>query len=103
MDLDRLTTKSSEAVHSALGIATSSGAPYVEPLHLLAALLDQPEGFAGALLTAVGSSVGALRPQVVQALAQQPRASRLLRRSAAALASPGRGDRSGRGAGVQAR
>jgi ATP-dependent Clp protease ATP-binding subunit ClpB len=75
MDLDRLTTKSSEAVHSALGIATSSGAPYVEPLHLLAALLDQPEGLAGALLTAVGSSVGVLRPQVVQALAQQPRAT----------------------------
>jgi ATP-dependent Clp protease ATP-binding subunit ClpB len=75
MDLDRLTTKSSEAVHSALGIATSSGAPYVEPLHLLAALLDQPEGLAGALLTAVGSSAGVLRPQVVQALAQQPRAT----------------------------
>jgi len=75
MDLNRLTTKSSEAVHSALAIATSSGAPYVEPLHLLAALLDQPEGLAGPLLAAVGSSVGALRPQVVATLAQQPRAT----------------------------
>jgi ATP-dependent Clp protease ATP-binding subunit ClpB len=72
VDLDRLTTKSSEAVHSALAIATSGGAPYVEPLHLLAALLDQPEGLPGALLTAVGSSVRVLRPQVVQTLAQQP-------------------------------
>ncbi len=75
MNLERLTTKSSEAVNSALSIATSSGAPFVEPLHLLAALLDQSEGLAGPLLAAVGSSVGALRPQVVQALAQQPRAS----------------------------
>ncbi len=75
MDLERLTTKSSEAVHSALAIATSSGAPYVEPLHLLAALLDQPEGLAGPLLASVGSSVGALRPQVVSTLAQQPRAA----------------------------
>ncbi len=75
MNLERLTTKSSEAVNSALSIATSSGAPFVEPLHLLAALLDQSEGLAGPLLAAVGSSVGALRPQVVQTLAQQPRAS----------------------------
>ncbi|HEX4019451.1 MAG TPA: ATP-dependent chaperone ClpB [Frankiaceae bacterium] len=75
MNLERLTTKSSEAVNSALSIATSSGAPFVEPLHLLAALLDQSEGLAGPLLSAVGSSVGALRPQVVQSMAQQPRAS----------------------------
>jgi ATP-dependent Clp protease ATP-binding subunit ClpB len=75
MNLERLTTKSSEAVNSALSIATSSGAPFVEPLHLLAALLDQSEGLAGPLLAAVGSSVGALRPQVISALAQQPRAA----------------------------
>jgi ATP-dependent Clp protease ATP-binding subunit ClpB len=75
MNLERLTTKSSEAVNSALSIATSSGAPFVEPLHLLAALLDQSEGLAGPLLSAVGSSVGALRPQVVSTLAQQPRAA----------------------------
>jgi ATP-dependent Clp protease ATP-binding subunit ClpB len=75
MNLERLTTKSSEAVNSALSIATSSGAPFVEPLHLLAALLDQSEGLAGPLLSAVDSSVGVLRPQVVGALAQQPRAA----------------------------
>jgi ATP-dependent Clp protease ATP-binding subunit ClpB len=75
MNLERLTNKSSEAVNSALSIATSSGAPFVEPLHLLAALLDQSDGLGGPLLSAVGSSVGALRPQVVSALAQQPRVS----------------------------
>jgi ATP-dependent Clp protease ATP-binding subunit ClpB len=75
MNLERLTTKSSEAVSAAVGAATSSGSPFVEPLHLLGALLDQPEGLAGPLLSAVGSSVGALRPQVVAALGRIPHAA----------------------------
>ena len=56
MNLDRLTTKSSRGL---LGRRRErdapSGSPQVEPLHLLAALLDQPEGLAGPLLDAVGS------------------------------------------------
>jgi ATP-dependent Clp protease ATP-binding subunit ClpB len=75
MNPERLTTKSSEAFQAAVSRATATGSPEVEPLHLLAALLDQPEGLAGPLLAAVGSSVPALRPLVEEALAQRPRIS----------------------------
>ena len=75
MNLDRLTTKSSEAFAAALSLATSTGSPQVEPLHLLSALIDQPDGIAAPLLSAVGSSVAALRPQVQAALARLPHAT----------------------------
>ena len=75
MNLDRLTTKSSEAFAAALSLATSTGSPQVEPLHLLSALIDQPDGIAAPLLSAVGSSAAALRPQVQAALARLPHAS----------------------------
>ncbi len=75
MNPERLTTKSSEAFSDALARATATGSPQVEPVHLLSALLDQPEGLAGPLLAAVGSSVAVLRPQVEAALARLPRAA----------------------------
>src|ERR1700712_1652134 len=75
MNPERLTTKSSEAFNAALQRATAPGSPAVDPLHLLSALLDQPEGLAGPLLAAVGSSVAVLRPQVEAALARLPKVS----------------------------
>jgi ATP-dependent Clp protease ATP-binding subunit ClpB len=73
MNPERLTTKSSEAFNAALQRATATGSPQVEPIHLLSALLDQPEGLAGPLLAAVGSSTAVLRPQVEAALARLPK------------------------------
>ncbi len=55
MDAERLTTKSQEALSSAVRRASSEGHPEVAPVHLLLALLDQPEGMAAPLLTAVGA------------------------------------------------
>ena len=50
----KLTTKSQEAITAALQSATAAGNPQLEPVHVLAALLAQGSGVAGALLDAVG-------------------------------------------------
>jgi ATP-dependent Clp protease ATP-binding subunit ClpB len=75
MDADRLTTKSQEAVSTAVRRAAAEGHPEVAPVHLLLALLDQPEGIAPALLQAVGVDPAAVRARAEQQLAGLPRAS----------------------------
>ncbi|MCU1675148.1 MAG: clpB [Frankiales bacterium] len=72
---DRLTTKSQEAVSTAVRRAASEGNPDVEPVHLLVALLDQPEGIAGSLLTAVGAEPKLVRDRADQMLRALPTAS----------------------------
>ena len=52
--MDKLTTKSQEALAEAISLAADRGNPQVEPLHLLSALLGQQGGVAVALLDAVG-------------------------------------------------
>src|SRR5437764_1358771 len=75
MNADRLTTKSQEAFSAAVSKATTDGSPQVDPLHLLAALLDQPEGITVPLLEAVGADLATVRAQSDQALARIPKAS----------------------------
>ncbi|HSR23060.1 MAG TPA: Clp protease N-terminal domain-containing protein, partial [Candidatus Eisenbacteria bacterium] len=53
MDAYKLTTKSQEALADALRRAATAGHPHIEPVHLLLALLAQPQGSAGALLDAI--------------------------------------------------
>ncbi|MBK6870287.1 MAG: ATP-dependent chaperone ClpB [Kineosporiaceae bacterium] len=74
MDL-KLTTRSQEALSSAVRRATSGGHPQVEPAHLLEALLAQPDGVATALLKAVGADPAALRTSTERALGAMPSAS----------------------------
>ena len=52
--MDKLTTKSQEALAAAISAASEAGNPQVEPLHLLEALLGQQGGVAVALLDAMG-------------------------------------------------
>ncbi|WP_108718386.1 ATP-dependent chaperone ClpB [Miniimonas sp. S16] len=72
---DKLTTKSQEAIASALQAATAAGNPSLEPAHLLAALLEQTDGIAVALLTAVGADRVALAQRVRGVLTALPSAS----------------------------
>jgi ATP-dependent Clp protease ATP-binding subunit ClpB len=74
MDL-KLTTRSQEAMASAVRRASTDGNPQVEPAHLLAALLQQPDGVAPALLKAVGSDVARLTAETERALRGLPSAS----------------------------
>ncbi|MGO1561789.1 MAG: Clp protease N-terminal domain-containing protein, partial [Actinomycetaceae bacterium] len=68
----KLTTRSQEAVASALQHATTSGNPQIEPSHLLKALLDQGEGIAVALLDAVGADRTDLARRTDVAIAALP-------------------------------
>ncbi|SER04104.1 ATP-dependent chaperone ClpB [Microlunatus flavus] len=65
MDTNKLTTKSRDAVSSALRLALTGGNPYVEPSHLLHALLLVPGNAVAPLITAVGAD-----PAVVDAAAR---------------------------------
>ncbi len=82
MDL-KLTTRSQEALAAAVRRASTDGHAQVEPVHLLDALLAQPEGVAQVLLTAVGADVEAVRRATGAALAGMPTAS------GAAVGQPG--------------
>ena len=74
MDL-KLTTRAQEALADAVGRATSAGHAQVEPLHVLAGLIGQENGVAGALLDAVGADRALLARRVDGALASLPSAS----------------------------
>ena len=60
MDSSKLTTRSQEALSSAVQTAGASGHASVSGLHLLAALLGQQDGIAPALLQAAGVDPGEL-------------------------------------------
>ncbi|HEX2805027.1 MAG TPA: Clp protease N-terminal domain-containing protein, partial [Kineosporiaceae bacterium] len=74
MDL-KLTTRSQEAMAAAVRRATTDGHPQVEPAHLLAALLEQSDGVAPAVLKAVGVDVAQLAAGTERALRSLPSAS----------------------------
>ncbi len=83
MDSYKLTTKSQEAILDARHRASAAGHPYVEPIHLLLALLAQADGTARPLLESVGVS-----PDVVWAKAQA-NVDRLPSASGPTVAQPG--------------
>ncbi len=75
MDAERLTTKSQEAVSSAVRRAAAEGHAEVAPVHLLLALLEQPDGIGGSLLTAVGADPVQVRTRAEAQLRALPTAS----------------------------
>ncbi|MGF1429162.1 ATP-dependent chaperone ClpB [Kitasatospora sp. LaBMicrA B282] len=60
MDASKFTTKTQEALSAAIRQAGGAGNPDVRPVHILLALLEQPEGIARPLLEAVGADVAQL-------------------------------------------
>ncbi|MQY04929.1 ATP-dependent chaperone ClpB [Actinomadura macrotermitis] len=70
-----LTLKSREAMTVAIRRAATEGNPQIEPVHLLAALLAQPEGTTAPLLEAVGADPAAIRRLAEEQLARLPKAS----------------------------
>ena len=57
MRLDKLTTKFQEALADAQSLALANDNAYIEPAHLLAALLAQEDGAAASLLQRAGVNV----------------------------------------------
>jgi len=72
MRQDRLTTKFQEALADAQSIAVGNDHPYIEPLHLLAAMLRQPDGAARSLLQRAGVATTPLAASVDAALKRLP-------------------------------
>ncbi|MBN1946360.1 MAG: ATP-dependent chaperone ClpB [Bradymonadales bacterium] len=75
MRLDKLTIKSREALAAAMDEAQRLQHPAVTPLHLLAALLAQPEGVVPNLLDRLGAASREMASRVRQELQRLPRAS----------------------------
>ncbi|GEA82527.1 ATP-dependent chaperone ClpB [Cellulomonas uda] len=71
----KLTTRSQEALGSAIQSASAAGNPQLEPAHILDALLQQEGGVAGGLLDAVGADRGALGRAVRGILVNLPSSS----------------------------
>jgi ATP-dependent Clp protease ATP-binding subunit ClpB len=72
MRQDRLTTKFQEALADAQSMAVGGDNPYIEPLHLVAAMLRQPDGAAVSLLQRAGVATGPLASAVEAALKRLP-------------------------------
>ncbi|KQB83267.1 ATP-dependent chaperone ClpB [Corynebacterium oculi] len=68
------TTKTSEAMQAALQQASSLGNPDIRPAHLLAAIVEQPEGIAAPVLQAVGVDPAAIRAEGQKLVEGYPKA-----------------------------
>ncbi|MBX6318263.1 ATP-dependent chaperone ClpB [Pigmentiphaga sp.] len=68
MRIDRLTTKFQQALADAQSLAARNDNPYIEPLHVLAALLSDPDSGAASLLARAGVAVNRLTAEVNAAI-----------------------------------
>ncbi|GAA0634030.1 ATP-dependent chaperone ClpB [Sporichthya brevicatena] len=75
MDANKLTTRSQEAFSTAVRRAATAGHSQVEPVHLLIALLAQPDGTARPLLTAAGANPDTIATAAEAMLDRLPSAS----------------------------
>src|SRR3954447_14807031 len=86
MQADRFTTKSQEALSAALSLAAGRRHSEAAPEHLLAALLEQADGFVPRVLRKLGAALETVRVDVNAALdalptlstSDEPRTSREL-------------------------
>ena len=72
---ERLTVKSQEAIQAAAGHATENGNPEVQPIHLMAALLEDREGVVLPVLEKVGVPVEQMLAGLNAAIAKLPKVS----------------------------
>ncbi|VVE26819.1 Chaperone protein ClpB [Pandoraea eparura] len=72
MRQDKFTTQFLEALADAQSMAVGRDQQYIEPLHLLAALIAQPEGAARSLLQRAGVQVQPLAHDIETAIAKLP-------------------------------
>ena len=64
MRQDKLTTKLQEALSDAQSVAVGNDNQYIEPVHLLTALLAQDDGGTRSLLQRAGVNIGGLTPGI---------------------------------------
>ncbi|MER8186624.1 ATP-dependent chaperone ClpB [Kitasatospora sp. NPDC094015] len=74
MDASKFTSRTQDALSAAIRQAGAAGNPDVKPVHILLALLEQPEGIARPLLEAVGADPAAVLAGARRRLAELPSA-----------------------------
>ncbi len=72
MRADKLTTKFQMALADAQSLAVGRDHPYIEPVHLMAALLDQEGGTARPLLARAGVNIHQLHLKLMEVLDRMP-------------------------------
>ena len=72
MRTDKLTSKFQQALADAQSLAVGRDHQFIEPVHVLSALLEQRGPGVGALLTKAGANLNLLRSKLGQALDQLP-------------------------------
>ncbi|MCX7946468.1 MAG: ATP-dependent chaperone ClpB [Hydrogenophilus sp.] len=72
MRFDKLTTKFQQALQEAQSLAVGHDHQFIEPQHLLLALIDQEDGSTQSLLARAGVNVSGLRAALQRALAALP-------------------------------
>ena len=72
MRIDKLTTRFQEALAEAQSLALGNDNQYIEPQHLLRALLAQDDGAARTLLSRAGVNVGGLQSALDAAIHRLP-------------------------------
>ena len=75
MNLNKFTVKSQEALQNAQEIASSYGNQLIEPEHMLAALVQDPQGTVVPVLEKLGVNVGYLKIKVNDVLSRLPKVS----------------------------
>ncbi|NHZ78185.1 ATP-dependent chaperone ClpB [Massilia sp. CCM 8695] len=75
MRQDKMTTKLQEALSDAQSLAVGNDNQYIEPVHLLSALLNQDDGAARSLLQRAGVNVGSLTTALRSSLERLPKVS----------------------------
>jgi ATP-dependent Clp protease ATP-binding subunit ClpB len=75
MNLNKLTLKSQEAIQNAQEIASSYGNQVLEPEHLLAALIQDPEGTVVPVLGKIGVHTGRMKIRISELLGKLPKVS----------------------------
>ena len=73
MRFDKLTTKFQQAFSDAQSAAVGNDNPYIEPQHLLLALLNQEDGGTTSILARAGVNVAALKQSLVKGIERLPK------------------------------
>ena len=73
MRFDKLTTKFQQALSDAQSLAVGQDNQFIEPQHLLLALLNQEDGGTASILQRAGGNVGALKPALYKAIERLPK------------------------------
>ncbi len=75
MNIDKFTTKFQQALGEAQSLALGKDNQFIEPVHLLTALLNQQDGSVAPILTASGANVATLRSELNAEINKLPQVS----------------------------